>query len=70
MQQVQVFASEGIWYDALDGISSLIAAFPEDESLRAIRNQLLLQVGLQGIPTDQQTTRGVPDVQPAAEITQ
>jgi hypothetical protein len=49
LQRVEIFASEGIWYDALDEISSLIAASPEDESLREVRDQLLLQVGLQEV---------------------
>jgi len=46
---VSIYASEGIWYDALHEISSQIAASPEDASLLAIRNSLLEQVGLQAV---------------------
>ena len=49
MALVNVYASEGIWYDALNGISSQIAASPDDASLVAIRNNLLEQVGLQAV---------------------
>ena len=47
MALVNVYASEGIWYDALHEISSQIAASPDDGSLLAIRDKLLEQVGLQ-----------------------
>jgi hypothetical protein len=43
---VKVYAIEGIWYDALDTISSMIAKSPDDQNLVAIRNSLLEQVGL------------------------
>jgi len=44
---VAVFASEGIWYDALENISSMLKKSPEDQGLVAIRASLLDQVGLQ-----------------------
>ena len=44
---VNVYASEGIWYDALETISSMIEESPEDKGLEAIRASLLDQVGLQ-----------------------
>jgi len=44
---VAVYATEGIWYDALDAISSMIEAAPADQELAAIRATLLEQVGLQ-----------------------
>jgi hypothetical protein len=43
---VNVYASEGIWYDALQTISSMIDKSPEDKNLGAIRTSLLEQVGL------------------------
>ena len=43
---VAVYASEGIWYDALETISSMIDKSPEDQGLVAIRASLLDQVGL------------------------
>jgi len=52
MQRVQALASEGLWYDALDAVSLLIAASPEDDSLQAARNQLLAQVGLAEVAAD------------------
>jgi hypothetical protein len=44
---VNVYANEGIWYDALETISSMIEESPEDKGLEAIRASLLDQVGLQ-----------------------
>jgi hypothetical protein len=44
---VNVYASEGIWYDALETISSMIEESPGDKGLEAIRASLLDQVGLQ-----------------------
>ena len=44
---VNVYASEGIWYDALETISSMIEESPGDKGLVAIRASLLDQVGLQ-----------------------
>jgi hypothetical protein len=41
-----VYASEGIWYDALQTISSMIDKSPEDKGLVAIRRSLLEQAGL------------------------
>ena len=46
---VSVYANEGIWYDALDTISSMIASSPQDQELVAIRATLLDQVGLQAV---------------------
>ncbi|MEN8207303.1 MAG: DUF928 domain-containing protein [Pseudomonadota bacterium] len=46
MDLVSVYAIEGIWYDALKTISSMIDESPEDQSLVAIRESLLDQVGL------------------------
>ena len=44
---VNVYAIEGVWYDALETISSMIDKSPEDPSLIAIRLSLLEQVGVQ-----------------------
>jgi hypothetical protein len=52
MQRIQALAGEGLWYDALDEVSLLIAASPDDESLRDARNQLLVQAGLEEIAVD------------------
>ena len=46
---VAVYAIEGIWYDALETISSMIDESPEDQGLVAIRKSLLDQVGLQSV---------------------
>ncbi len=46
---VAVYASEGIWYDALGTISSMIDKSPEDQGLVAIRASLLNQVGLHAV---------------------
>jgi len=43
---VDVYAIEGIWYDALQTISSMIDETPEDQNLSAIRQSLLNQVGV------------------------
>ena len=43
---VNVYAIEGIWYDALETISSMIDKSPDDQSLVAIRKSLLKQAGL------------------------
>jgi len=43
---VYVYAIEGIWYDALETISTMIDKSPEDQSLAAIRKSLLEQVDL------------------------
>ena len=42
------YASAGIWYDALDALSALIAKNPEDQTLQNQRVTLLKQVGLNG----------------------
>jgi hypothetical protein len=41
-----LYASAGIWYDAIDELSRLIAAQPENRELRVQRAALLEQVGL------------------------
>jgi Domain of Unknown Function (DUF928) len=41
-----LYAGAGIWYDAIDEISRLISAQPENRELRAQRAALLEQVGL------------------------
>ena len=50
---VDVYASEGVWYDALETISSMIEESPEDKGLEAIRASLLDQVGLQTVAGNQ-----------------
>jgi hypothetical protein len=42
----RVYAESGIWYDAIDGLSQLIAQQPGDAALRAQRAALLEQIGL------------------------
>ena len=44
----QAYAEAGIWYDALDGLSSQIGDRPNDAGLRQQRAALLAQVGLPG----------------------
>ena len=44
----QAYAEAGIWYDALDGLSTQIGNSPNDTGLRQQRAALLDQVGLPG----------------------
>lgn len=44
--QAAVYARQGLWYDALAGLSEMIAARPEDRRLRAQRARILEQAGL------------------------
>jgi len=46
---VGIYASEGIWYDALDTVSKLMEQSPADNGLVDIRDSLLAQVGLQSV---------------------
>lgn len=48
-QQVIAYAKEGLWYDALETISTLIESRPGDHQLREMRASLLDQVGLQDV---------------------
>ena len=41
-----LYAEEGLWYDALDALSEMIQAAPDDVILRKHRGSLLEQVGL------------------------
>jgi len=41
-----IYAEAGIWYDALETLSDQIDANPNDDALRAVRADLLKQVGL------------------------
>jgi hypothetical protein len=41
-----LYATEGLWYDALDSLSGFIQVAPDDRSLRQHRASLLEQVGL------------------------
>jgi len=41
-----IYAEEGLWYDALQSISDLIDAAPQNAELRKQRTALLTQVGL------------------------
>jgi hypothetical protein len=41
-----LYAKEGLWYDALDSLSAMIQAAPDDLALRQHRASLLEQVGL------------------------
>ena len=41
-----IYAREGMWYDALATLSQLIEASPQDEALKAQRQDLLKQVGI------------------------
>ena len=47
-QTPQAYAEAGIWYDALDGLSTQIGNSPNDAGLRQQRAALLDQVGLPG----------------------
>jgi hypothetical protein len=43
-----IYADAGIWYDALDSLSTLIEKSPQDQALHDQRAKLLTQVGLNG----------------------
>jgi hypothetical protein len=51
LERAALLAQAGIWYDALDGLSSAIAAAPENVALRRQRADLLAQVGLKEVAT-------------------
>jgi len=44
---VSIYADEGVWYDAIDGLSRMIEKSPNDSALREQLAALLEQVGLQ-----------------------
>ena len=44
---VGIYAEEGVWYDAIDGLSRMIEKSPDNADLREQRAVLLEQVGLQ-----------------------
>ncbi|MGA1795228.1 MAG: DUF928 domain-containing protein [bacterium] len=46
MEVPAILAREGLWYDALDSITGLIIAHPDNEELQRQRGLLLEQVGL------------------------
>jgi len=46
LEKIAIYASEGIWYDALFSLSGLIEKKPGDKKLRELRAGLLEQVGL------------------------
>ncbi|HVH20267.1 MAG TPA: DUF928 domain-containing protein [Myxococcota bacterium] len=43
----RVFAEQGLWYDALEALSDALDATPSDPELRAQRDSLLRQAGLE-----------------------
>jgi len=47
--RASVFASEGVWYDALDTLSGELERNPKDHALHDQRANLLTQVGLDGV---------------------
>jgi hypothetical protein len=49
VQRAALLARAGIWYDAIDALSSAIAADPGNVALRAQRAELLAQVGLKEV---------------------
>src|SRR5574341_915445 len=49
LQSVTINAKNGLWYDAMACLCSLIDAAPADSSLKRRRAELLRQVGLHGV---------------------
>ncbi|MEM7016271.1 MAG: DUF928 domain-containing protein [Pseudomonadota bacterium] len=47
-----LYASAGFWYNAVDSLSKLIEAQPDDSSLVVARNELLKQVGLEKVASN------------------
>jgi hypothetical protein len=46
-ERAAVYAAAGIWYDALSAVSDQIEAHPQEAAWRAVRSDLLSQVGLE-----------------------
>ena len=46
-ERAEIYAQAGLWYDALQSISTAIAADPKDDSLHQLRAALLKQGGLE-----------------------
>jgi hypothetical protein len=55
---VFVYAENGFWYDAIDAVSSQIAAAPDDADARAHRAALLDQVDLGPVANHDRGSRG------------
>lgn len=54
LDRAAAYAQAGIWYDALEAVSSAVDAHPDDSSIREQRAALLSQVGLsQAVAVDQ-----------------
>ncbi len=51
-QHPGLYAKAGLWYDAIEAISKLIDAAPEDNTLRVHRAALLEQAGLEKVAAD------------------
>jgi Domain of Unknown Function (DUF928) len=49
LQSVNINAKNGLWYDAMACLCSLVDAAPSDSSLKRRRAELLRQVGLHGV---------------------
>jgi hypothetical protein len=45
-KQVVIYAENGMWYDAIEQLSKLIAQYPNDQKLQSQRAGLLQEVGL------------------------
>lgn len=45
-KQVAIYAENGMWYDAINQLSKLIAQYPNDQKLQSQKVNLLQQVGL------------------------
>lgn len=48
---LNIYAAEGLWYDAIDAVSKMIATSPDNSELRKWRASLLEQVGLTEVAT-------------------
>jgi Domain of Unknown Function (DUF928) len=53
--RASLYAAAGIWYDALDALSTLIEKNPHDRALQDQRAALLTQVGLNGARIEETT---------------
>ena len=50
-----IYAEEGLWYDAIDSVSKMLDAAPGNDGLRAWRSSLLEQVGLTEVAAHEKT---------------
>ncbi len=56
-QRPAIYARAGIWYDALDGASTMVTRNPDDARWKELRATLLDQIGLEKVAAYERTTK-------------